>query len=125
MFRSFCSLTLCWVWGSVGVAQQAQMRPNPVRVQAGATWEYGNLIYAPRPAGPIWLSADTSISRMLDSAENQPDQPGRAGPAPLIRVLNVLGARGWELVSAPSTSRDVSYWFKREVSPATRNATTR
>lgn len=124
MFRAFCSLALCCVFSSVGVAQQVQIGPNPVRAQTSATWEYGVLIYAPRPTGPIWLSADTSVFRMLDSAENQPEQPGRAGLVPLIRVLNVLGARGWELVSAPSTSREVSYVFKREVSPAVRSGTT-
>jgi len=80
MFRAFCSLVLCCVFSSVGVAQQAQVSPNPVRVQTSATWEYGTLIYAnritgreygtlmhdPHPPGAIWLSADSSAAQMAE-----------------------------------------------------------
>jgi hypothetical protein len=128
MFRAFCPLVLCCVLSSVGVAQEAQVRPNPVRVQTSATWEYGELIYAARPIGPIWLSADTMAVALVDSAENYDPCPGcervHSNSAPLLRVLNVLGARGWELVSAPSSSREITYVFKREVSPAARSGTT-
>lgn len=75
------------------------------------------------PIGPVWLSADTTAFRALDSAAAEPDPTGRAGLTPLIRVLNVLGARGWELVNAPSNRE--AYVFKREVSTESRKATTR
>jgi len=122
MFRAFCTLALCCVFTSVGVAQQVQVQPHPVRVQTGPVWEYGELSYPPRPFGPAWYSADTMAIALVDSAENYDPCPGCKrvvdNSTPLIRVLNVLGARGWELVSVPSTSHEISYVFKRQVSPA-------
>jgi hypothetical protein len=121
MFRAFFTLALCCVFTSVGVAQQVQVQPqpHPVRVQTTAAWEYGTLSYPPRPFGPAWYSADTMAVALVDSAEKYNPCPGCKRvvdhSTPLIRVLNVLGARGWELVSVPIGS-EITYVFKREVS---------
>jgi hypothetical protein len=91
MLRTFFSLALCCVFSSLGIAQQVQIRPNPVRAETSATWEYGLLIYVAVPngsaIGPVWLSADTTLFRALDSAATQPNPAGRAGPTSLIRRM--------------------------------------
>lgn len=66
--------------------------------------------------GPIWLSADTSLFRMLDSVAAQPNPPGRVGGVTLIRLLNALGTKGWELINVPSNPGE-PYLFKRQLTP--------
>jgi len=118
MHRALCTLAMCCVFSSAGVAQ---VRPSPARAPTSAVWEYGQLFFVgmrDQPAiGPIWLSADTTLFGVLDSVAAQPTPPGRVGPATLIRLLNVLGAKGWELVGVPSRSGE-PYVFKRQLSSA-------
>jgi len=64
--------------------------------------------------GPVWLSADTTMFGVLDSAAASPNPPYRVGPTTLIRLLNILGAKGWELVGVPSRSGE-PYVFKRQL----------
>lgn len=97
---------------AVSTVASAQGMPRAA-TSTRVTWEYAQLIYAPKPVGPIWMSADTdsSMSAKLSAAENEPHHPGTA---PLIQVLNVIGAQGWELVSAPQGA-SVAYTFKRRI----------
>lgn len=124
MFRAFSSLALFCVFSSVAVSQQVQVHPNPVRVPTSAVWEYGLLFYTEQPAsGPRWLSADTTrvLNGVLYAIAATPNPPSGVGPPTIVRLLNLLGAEGWELISAPSFPGSPYYVFKRQ---APRSGTT-
>src|SRR4051812_17260657 len=118
MQRALLTLVTGFVFSTVAAAQQPVRRSIPSTAPRIIAWQYGFLIFVEvpgaKPIGPIWRSADTTVFAKLDSAVTPQDVPGRPELTPLVRVLDVLGAQGWELVNTPR-SRGEPYTFKRRV----------
>lgn len=88
---------------------------------APAKWEYATLeiVVLGNPV-PVWSAGDTTA--VLDWPKER-DVVGRdtkprtiAATSSRVRVLNSLGAQGWELVAQEIGGGDVNYIFKRRVS---------
>lgn len=78
------------------------------------TWDYlvvaEDSTYAEQAGGvPLrvhsggWIIADAAGTRRLERA------------VPLVQLLNLLGAQGWELVAVQDNERTGTYLFKRPV----------
>ena len=97
----------------------AQTRPAAAQSSVIETWEYGQLTFVgltDPPIGPSWLSTDTAAIKVLNTIAAEQSKFGRAGDVTLVRLLNVLGSRGWELVGMPMGSGN--YLFKRRTARA-------
>src|ERR1041385_7743003 len=75
-------------------AASAQSSAAPSKTTTASTrqaWEYGQLIYVgmqdQKALGPIWLGADTTMHKMLDSVSNLPATQGRFALPTSIRLL--------------------------------------
>ena len=84
---------------------------STLTAQQPAKWEYGRLV-AISGHTVSWAAGDSSVRIEIPTsqflAQAGPDSVTRS-PAPMMDILNRLGAQGWEMIAAT----DNTYFFKR------------